>query len=150
MSDYTHILVATDLSPDADLVLERAMALAKRVGAEVTLLHVAEPVPVDMPTDFILPERAELEEYILDSSRDRLEALAKTWQLDPEHWSLEVGSAKKEIVRYAQEHGVDLIIVGSHGRHGLELLLGSTANAVLHIAPCDVLAVRIGRESSND
>jgi len=48
-----------------------------------------------------------------------------------------------EIIKIAEENNVDLIIVGSHGRHGLALLLGSTANGVLHHAKCDVLAVRI-------
>lgn len=56
---------------------------------------------------------------------------------------LEMGSPKTEIIRVATENQVDLIVVGSHGRHGLALLLGSTANGVLHHAPCDVLAVRL-------
>lgn len=54
-----------------------------------------------------------------------------------------MGSPKLEIVRVAEERQVDLIVVGSHGRHGLALLLGSTANGVLHHAKCDVLAVRL-------
>jgi universal stress protein A len=41
---------------------------------------------------------------------------------------------------------MDLVVVGSHGRHGLSLLLGSTANGVLHGAGCDVLAVRVGKQ----
>lgn len=45
--------------------------------------------------------------------------------------------------RLAKEQRCDLIVVGSHGRHGLALLLGSTANDILHGAPCDVLAVRL-------
>jgi universal stress protein A len=56
---------------------------------------------------------------------------------------VELGSPKAEITRVAEEQGVDLIVVGSHGRLGLELLLGSTANGVLHAAKCDVLAVRV-------
>jgi len=59
-----------------------------------------------------------------------------------EQW-LEIGSPKLEIVRIAEENNVDLIVMGSHGRHGLALLLGSTANGVLHYAKCDVLAVRL-------
>jgi universal stress protein A len=55
-----------------------------------------------------------------------------------------------EIVRVAEEESADLIIVGSHGRHGLALLLGSTANNVLHHAPCDVMAVRLPDESTVD
>ena len=56
---------------------------------------------------------------------------------------VELGAPKHEIVRVAKEQGVDLVVVGSYGRHGLQLLLGSTANGVLHLAACDVLAVRV-------
>ena len=49
--------------------------------------------------------------------------------------------------RFAREHAVDLIVVGSHGRHGLALIFGSTANGVLHGACCDVLAVRIKKDA---
>lgn len=53
------------------------------------------------------------------------------------------GQPRQEIHRLAAEQACDLIVVGSHGRHGLALLLGSTANDVLHGAPCDVLAVHL-------
>ncbi|MCY1401873.1 Universal stress protein family protein [compost metagenome] len=56
---------------------------------------------------------------------------------------LTYGQPRQEIHNLAKEDGCDLIVVGSHGRHGLALLLGSTANDVLHGAPCDVLAVRL-------
>ena len=56
---------------------------------------------------------------------------------------VELGTPGHDIVRVADENNVDLIIVGSHGRHGFKRLLGSTANAVLHHAHCDVLAVRL-------
>ncbi len=55
-----------------------------------------------------------------------------------------VGRPGSEIRRQAEENDADLIVIGSHGRHGIQLLLGSTANSVLHGAACDVLAVRIG------
>ena len=54
-----------------------------------------------------------------------------------------MGPTKSQIQEIAESIGIDLIICGSHGRHGLSLLLGSTANAVLHHATCDVLAIRI-------
>ena len=57
-----------------------------------------------------------------------------------------VGMPDTEIHRFAEEHGVDLIVVGSHGRHGFALLLGSTSTGVLHGAQCDVLAVRVGKK----
>jgi universal stress protein A len=55
-----------------------------------------------------------------------------------------------EIVRLAEEEDIDLVIVGSHGRHGLALLLGSTANSVLHHTKCDVMAVRLPDEVTSD
>ncbi|EAW31305.1 hypothetical protein GP2143_07144, partial [marine gamma proteobacterium HTCC2143] len=55
-----------------------------------------------------------------------------------------VGRAENEIHSLAEELGAELIVVGSHGRHGIALLLGSTANGILHGATCDVLAVRVG------
>ncbi len=57
-----------------------------------------------------------------------------------------VGMPDTEIHRFADEHNVDLIVVGSHGRHGFALLLGSTSTGVLHGAQCDVLAVRVGKK----
>lgn len=58
-----------------------------------------------------------------------------------------VGMPDTEIHRFSADNGVDLIVVGSHGRHGFALLLGSTSTGVLHGAQCDVLAVRVGKES---
>ena len=60
-----------------------------------------------------------------------------------------LGSTAKEILRIVQEQGLDLIVLGSHGRHGVAMLLGSTANAVLHHAECDLLAVRITEQPSS-
>ena len=56
---------------------------------------------------------------------------------------LEIGYVKKAVIELAKKIHADLIVIGSHGRHGVQLLLGSTANAILHTADCDVLAVRI-------
>jgi universal stress protein A len=53
-----------------------------------------------------------------------------------------IGHISSEILAFAENEHVDLIITGSHGVHGLQLLLGSTSNAILHGAKCDVLAVR--------
>jgi universal stress protein A len=58
---------------------------------------------------------------------------------------VEAGNIKAEIVRFAKEQAVDLIVLGSRERHGLALLLNFTEDTVLHAAPCDVLAVRLHR-----
>ena len=58
------------------------------------------------------------------------------------------GRPEREVHRIAEESDVDLIVVGSHGRHGLALILGSTSTSILHGAKCDVLAVRVGKNQS--
>ena len=84
-----------------------------------------------------------LEAQILDQSRTRLAAIAEKNGIANERCHLEHGVPKIHIHEFAEQQDVDLIIVGSHGRIGVQLLLGSTANAVLHGASCDVLAVRV-------
>jgi universal stress protein A len=80
---------------------------------------------------------------IAGKAKKRLQKTAENLAIAENNQWLELGSPKLEIVRIAEENDVDLIVVGSHGRHGFALLLGSTANGVLHHATCDVLAVRL-------
>jgi nucleotide-binding universal stress UspA family protein len=77
-----------------------------------------------------------------------LKELAITHGLRDAKRYVDSGSAKSVIVKLAEDIEADLIVLGSHGRHGLQLLLGDTANGVLHRAPCDVLAVRIGARTA--
>ena len=74
-----------------------------------------------------------------------LSKLAGELGLDDEHIHLVLGSTKHEVLSMAKDKQVDLIVAGSHGKHGLALLLGSTANAILNSAECDVLIVRNGK-----
>ena len=77
------------------------------------------------------------------SARERLRQLSRDPGLPRAPIDVLFGRAKIGIVDYACDHGVDLIIMGSHGHHGLARLLGSTTSAVNHAAPCDVLAVHL-------
>ena len=144
MTHYSHILLATDFSPGSEQVAERALRLADDSKAKLTLLHVVEFQGITYNPEFPMPDDLELEKYLIESAKKRLQELAeKLGRADAER-RVEAGPAKYEICRLAEENNVDLIVVGSHGRRGLQLLLGSTANGVLHMAPCDVLAVRVG------
>ncbi|MFA7095688.1 MAG: universal stress protein [Gammaproteobacteria bacterium] len=143
MGGYRHLLLAVDFSPDTEKVAARAVDLAQRYGAQVSLLHVIEQIPVDPANDLVIPEQVLLDDQLMNTARDSLRELAQRFGIPDAPQYVELGSTKTEIIRVAKELQVDLIVVGSHGRHGLALLLGSTANAVLHAAPCDVLAVRI-------
>lgn len=140
---YRHILVATDLAPDTGIVVDRARALAGS-GTKLTVVHVIEPLALaygaEMPVDL-----GALQEEISRQARLKLDALVSHLGVAVEDAILATGIVEKEVLRIAGERDVDLIVIGSHGRKGLAVLLGSTANAVLHHAACDVLAVRIAR-----
>ncbi|MFC5698694.1 universal stress protein [Pseudomonas sp. GCM10022186] len=140
---YQHILVAVDLTDECHPVVRRAQALAQANKAKLSLVHVVEPMAMafggDVPMDLSM-----LQQQQFDQARERLQTFAGIYsELTADQRHLAYGQPRQEIHRLAEEQDCDLIVVGSHGRHGLALLLGSTANDVLHGAPCDVLAVRL-------
>jgi universal stress protein A len=143
---YEHILAAVDLTEDCDPVIKRAVDLAGDT-AKLSLVHIVEPMAMafggDVPMDL-----SQLQQQQFDQAKERLERLiAKYPTLKKDQSHLTYGQPRQEIHHLAKEQGCDLIVVGSHGRHGLALLLGSTANDVLHGAPCDVLAVKLVKSS---
>ena len=145
MPDYTNILVPVDFSSSASKVIERAADVARRNHASLTLLHVVEYLP---PID-IAYEPAMSASWVIDDEEMKQQALASLQKACDKHQLKEVkqvaviGMPKQEICQYARDNGCDLIVMGSHGRHGISLLLGSTANGVLHDMPCDVMAIKI-------
>ncbi len=141
---YKHILVAVDLTGECQNVIERAHELAGSMEASLHLVHVIEPMTMafggDMPVDLSTLQRQQME-----LARAQLEALVRQYpRLSAERCHLICGQPRQEVHRLARELQCDLIVSGSHGRHGLALLLGSTANDILHGAPCDLLAVHLG------
>lgn len=143
MATYRNILFAVDLSKESELVGQRAAALARDTGATLTLLHVVAPVYHEPLYDGVLSLPLDLEAQLIEAAERSLRALAERIGTPDAPRLVQVGTAKSAIVQAARDRAADLIVVGSHGVHGLGLLLGSTANAVLHAAPCDVLAVRV-------
>ena len=142
MTGYKEVLVAVDLSDDLTESLRGAVEKVG-AGANVSIVHVLEPAYYYYgmePALGTLPPS--FEEDLLRRAKMQLEDVGRTYGVPPARQYLERGHASTQILRLAQDKGVDLIIVGSHGRQGWRLLLGSTANAVLHGARCDVLAVR--------
>ncbi len=143
MSKYTKILVAVDLSDDSSAVIQRALALAENSGAEIHVIHVIEPLSFayggDIPMDF-----SGIQDEIHQQAATQLKRFGATHSIDEDRQYIVLGRPEVEIHGTANDTGADLIVVGSHGRYGLALLMGSTANGVLHGATCDVLAVRVG------
>lgn len=144
MTAYQHILLAVDLTEHSQRVAQQALDLARRYQARLSLLHVVDNLPIaDSVYGPVIPFDVDITDQLVDTARKRLSAMAEQLNIPSDSQWLEIGSPRLEIIRVAEEAEVDLIVVGSHGRHGLGLLLGSTANAVLHHAKCDVLAVRV-------
>ncbi len=142
MTSYNHILVGVDLSEESPKVIERAQSLAEMNKAKVSITHIIEPLTFayggDIPMDL-----SEVQDQLQQQATIQLAKLAQTINVPPERQHVVIGQPATEMHQLADQQQVDLIVVGSHGRHGLALLLGSTANAVLHGASCDVLAVRV-------
>ncbi|MCF6337312.1 MAG: universal stress protein [Gammaproteobacteria bacterium] len=143
MNCYQHILCAVDLSAENVAVFSRAVELAEHYHAQLSLLHVVEYIPVDLANELVLPEQQEIVQQLITQAEKTLTNLVgKSTHIQVKSLVVQ-GSIKSEIIEYAKDTGVDLIVIGRHGRHGLSRLLGSVANAVQHHAPCDILTVRI-------
>ena len=146
MAAYKKILLVVDLTEDSDRIGERAKSIAALYQAEITLLHVVEYVPVEPMGEALLPT-VQIESELVERARTKLAQLSTRLGLTQATQLVEAGSIKAEIVRAAQRLHSDLIVLGSRERHGLAILLNFTEDAVLHAAPCDVLAVRLPRTS---
>ena len=142
MSVYNHILVGLDLSPESQQVIDRVKFLFANSDAKISICHVLEPLAFtyggDIPVDL-----SDVQAQLQQQATGRLEALAAQINVTQEDQHIILGHPAQEMHNMAKENDVDLIVVGSHGRHGLALIFGSTSNSVLHGATCDVLAVRI-------
>jgi universal stress protein A len=145
MGDYKQLLLAVDFSPESEAIGRRAVDLAQRYGARLTLIHVVANLYEEPIYDLMSSFPADVEEQLVKHADQSLRELAGRLGVAEVECVVETGTPKTGIIQAAKDREVDLIVLGSHGVHGFELLLGSTANAVLHAAPCDVLAVRVGR-----
>jgi universal stress protein A len=140
MKQYQRILVAIDVYSEYDHVLKRALSVATNANK----LNV---VFVTMPTTYFQPYINEVGgDYVAEihkQAKISLEEIAKKFGIPNDQVHLPVGNAAEEIHTLANDIDADLIVIGTHGRSGIKLLLGSTANSVLHGAKQDVLAVRV-------
>jgi len=139
---YRHIIVGLDLSDESPEVLAKSVALAQACDAKLSIAHVIEPITFayggDMPVDL-----SEVQEQLQTKAEQELQRLAGIANFPVQQEHVLVGQPATELHYLAKQQNADLIIVGSHGRKGFALLLGSTSNSVLHGAHCDVLAVRV-------
>ena len=142
MSAYKHILVGLDLSTESQQVVNRVKFLFDNTNTKISICHILEPLAFtyggDIPVDL-----SDVQTQLQDQAKERLSALGAELNVSAEDQHVMLGHPAQEMHSMAKNFNMDLIVVGSHGRHGLSLIFGSTSNSVLHGAECDVLAVRI-------
>jgi nucleotide-binding universal stress UspA family protein len=145
MLNIEKILFATDFSPPSDHALQLALELAEKFGAELHVLHVVQDlaplvgdpaITIDLSNKYLAEARQYAQRALQSLPGERRPHAGRTIR------ELREGSPFVEIVRYAREMGIDLIVIGTHGRTGLKhLLLGSVAENVVRKASCPVLTV---------
>ncbi len=142
MSAYKHILVGLDLSTESQQVVNRVKFLFDNTNTKISICHILEPLAFtyggDIPVDL-----SDVQTQLQDQAKERLSALGAELNVSAEDQHVILGHPAQEMHSMAKNFNMDLIVVGSHGRHGLSLIFGSTSSSVLHGAECDVLAVRI-------
>ena len=143
---HQKILAAIDLTDEAGEVLAAARSIADTQSSKLAVITVVKPLARVYSGMDMVPLAGSALSFEAEAQKQattQLAQLAAEYGIATEDTSVCLGHPPHEIRRQAEEMGADLIVIGTHGRHGLGLLLGSTANAVLHGVPCDVLAVKI-------
>lgn len=144
MAEWTRICCAIDFSDACRFAMAEAADLARRFHAQLTLVHVYEPPP-PVALDVLAPD-----EQLFGAASVDLERSMAAWRSEAEQRvgarvrsTVRVGEAATEILHFAREDGMDLVVLGSHGGAGLKhLVLGSVAERVVREAPCPVLVIR--------
>jgi universal stress protein A len=147
---YKHILAAIDLSEESAQVLDKARAVADLTGAVLSLVTVVKPLTQVYGGLDVAPLASggvSFEDQAMKQATAQVNDLGERYQVDQTRRHILVGAPAREVRELAELTGADLIVIGTHGRHGLGLLLGSTANAVLHGIDCDALVVRVRFEA---
>ena len=137
---YKTILFAADFDEVGQLAAQKAKQLADTHNADLYLIHAVEPLPAYAYPGF--SGFSDVDQALKENADKELNALGAKLSVPSDRLFLEIGATKNEVIRIAEELDADLIVAGSHGKHGIALLLGSSATAILHAAHCDVLIVR--------
>ena len=151
--DYKNILIAYDFSKNSKLAARRGKELARRFGAHLQALYIIQQ---EVPPNYygiwknsIVRDLPQLRKEVKESLMETIDNGEST-DLEVE---VGIGEAKAhtEISEFARTHQVDLIVMGTHGRSGVDrMLLGSTAERVVRIAPCPVLTFKLPANDSGE
>lgn len=126
---YRHILCAVDFTPHSIAVGAESVDLARSYGAELSFVHVIEYSPFALDNEVLMLPDSDVGARLAARAGSTLEEFAERVGAPKARRKILVGATKLELLRVARECQADLIVVGSHGRHGLTRILGSTASA---------------------
>ncbi|MFT7245589.1 MAG: universal stress protein A, partial [Candidatus Azotimanducaceae bacterium] len=145
MALYKKVLMALDFQSDNAEIIEKGQAVVADNGADLYLVHVDEPIAMAYAADgFSFNDQiVSLQASIRKEAQERMAQMGDELGVPAERRIVKEGSPAREIHEVVEELGIDLIVMGTHGQKGLQLLLGSTATSVLHGVTCDVLTVRV-------
>lgn len=142
MSAYRHILVAVEADEEARRLLARATELAQTFKAELTVLHVVEPMPLNLNGDLgVMP--LDLTAEVTEQAQRWLTPICAAFAIEPARLRIELGPITHTILEVAGKLGADLILIGHHRQRGLAALFSHTDQGVVSKATCDVLAVAL-------
>ncbi len=139
---YTTLICAIDLSDESEAIVTKALKLAQHDTERIHLVHACEH-PITGYGETTGRNHRVTESQIRQEVFPELKRIAENHEIPQDNIHIPFGKSADTIHDLCEELKADLIVVGSHGHSGLRLLLGSTANSVIHGAGCDVLTVRI-------
>lgn len=140
---YQNILLAVDLHPSCDeRIVQCAVEFAKTYNAKLTIVHAVEHLNAYGAAQ-AYPIIFEAEKQLIEEAKNALLDLGRKHGIPHIQQIIETGVPKSVILEQVKKLNPDLIVLGSHGRHGIRLLLGSTTDGVIHHVECDVFVVRV-------
>ena len=142
MGLYKHILVTTDFSATSLVALPVARELADACGAKLTCLNVV-PIPDPAWIGIAAYGSPAVESRLLEGAQEQMAKLVEEHLPKGATGAVEQGPVAEVVASYVEKHGIDLIVIGSHGHTGFKrFLLGSVAERVIRRAPCSTLVIK--------
>ena len=144
MKEYKKILFPVDLSESSEKIVPEVQALVKKLESQIHLLFVARVFDYFGSIYVPAPSITTLEKDIIDGAEKRIDEFVDQYFSDyPDTKAAVVtGDATEEIIKYIESQGIDLVIMGTHGRKGMDkIIFGSVADRVVKTAPVPVLVV---------
>lgn len=144
MGLYKHVLVASNLSEDSKRVADRAKLIADTAKAKLSIIHIVEFNPMMYGGgEFAIPLDGDIEESIHKHAKQGLEAEGVRLNIPAANQLLQTGVTVEHLVETVEKQNIDLLVLGHHEHRWLAAMLGSTSNSILHLMPCDVIAVHL-------